>query len=61
MIIPNRIKLRNLLKKTDEDNQGSDSSTDSTDFPQLKNPELDQIHSKLFKLFWDGQENQLSN
>ena len=25
------------------------------------NPELDQIHSKLFKLFWDGQENQLSN
>ena len=29
-------KLRNLLKKTDEDNQGSDSSTDSTDFPQLK-------------------------
>ena len=25
------------------------------------NPESDQIHSKLFKLFWDGQENQLSN
>ena len=40
-------KLRNLLKKTDEDNQGSDSSTDSTDFPQLKNPELDQIVQSL--------------
>ena len=40
-------KLRNLLKETDEDNQGSDSSTDSTDFPQLKNPELDQIVQSL--------------
>ncbi len=40
-------KLRNLLKETDEDNQGSDSSTDSTDFPQLNNPELDQIVQSL--------------
>ena len=25
------------------------------------NPELDQIHSKLFKLFWDRQEEQFTN